>query len=630
MIRNFIKKYPLLIFIITLGFVIRFIAGYIQSFSNDELSALYRLQYNNFYDLIYWGVQVDNHPALTQLFLYGWERIVPKGEIFIRLPFIIATTISLGYIFFSIKKLSGEFAAYMVAIIIAFAGFSIQLGYFARPYAFGILFTSAATYYWIRIFIEQNKSKKYLLFFIVCAVLSAYTHYLALLQIAILGAATFLFAPARLWWKIAVAGMLSLIAFLPHYTVTKYHLSVGGIGAWLGKAHDYFIIDVLFEYFDRSAFVLGACLLVCASVIILKPSKPALKNIIILAFISLIPFLILYFYSVKINPLLQYSACFFLMPFLLGTFFSLFETEMASQKLIKYLYLFVMAVFLSSTLYFYNAFAPIHFAEFKKIAEYIEEHESDSVTTVVVVNNPFYIDYYLSEKKPDLYIGDMQDNLNFLKRYIDTCNTREFVYAYTNERSNPEIPFLIQNSFPTINNIDYYMNSELFHFSNQHSNTVYYTPKYQFDYDGEKYIDVTGKNERWYKSAFMLDSTTEFSPAFEIELNKLNLNPASQVGVYCGVAEREFCNLQIVISVQLKGKETFWKSRNLSDQYYKFKTEGAVNMFFLSEPLGSDNIDLKEGLLKIYAWNPNHCNALVGPFAIDFFEGNPYSTGYSQ
>lgn len=628
--RSFIKKYPLLVFILALAFVVRFAAGYIQSFSNDELSALYRLQYKNFYDLMYWGVQVDNHPAFTQLFLYLYEPLVPKGEIFIRLPFIIATTVSLGYVFFSLKKLSGEFAAYMVTIVLAFAGFSIQLGYFARPYAFGILFTSAATYYWIKIFIDQDKSKKYLIFFTLCAILSAYTHYLALLQIAILGIATFFFAPVRSWWKIVVAGMVSVLGFLPHFTITKYHLSVGGIGAWLGKAHDYFIVDIFFEYFDRSPFVMGAFLLVCLIVICLKPTQPKFKNVLVLAFISVTPFLILYFYSVKINPLLQYSACFFLMPFLLGTFFSIFETDLTNSKFVKYLYAGVVAVFMSSTLFFYSAFEPIHFAEFKKIAQYIEEHESDSVNTVVVVNNPFYIDYYLDEKKPDLYIGDMGDNLNFLRRYIDTCRAPEFVYAFTNERSNPEIPFLIQNSFPKIEYLQYFMNSELYHFSKKRTESVYYIPKYEFDYDGEKYRDVTGKKDRWYKSAFFIDSTEEFSPAFEIKLSELDLNPSSQVGVYCGVAEHEFCDMQIVISVETKGKEPFWKSRSLSNQYYHFNGGGRINMFFLSEPLGSDKIDLKNGLLKIYIWNPNGCKGIIGPFEIDFFEGNPFTTGYSQ
>src|SRR5687767_1329184 len=204
--------------------IIRIMAGYFQSFSNDELSALYRLQFHNFPDLIHWGVKVDGHPALVQLFLYCYQPLVGKSELLIRLPFILASTLSLGYIFFSLKKLSGEFTAYMVVIILAFAGFSIQLGYFARPYALGILFTSMATYYWIKIFIEQEKGKKNMVLFVLVSILACYTHYFALLEIAMLGAATFLFAPIRLWWRMIIAGGIVLLAYLPNYPILAFQL----------------------------------------------------------------------------------------------------------------------------------------------------------------------------------------------------------------------------------------------------------------------------------------------------------------------------------------------------------------------------------------------------------------------
>ena len=39
-------------------------------FANDELSALYRLQFPSFKTLITQGVMPDGHPALVQVFLY--------------------------------------------------------------------------------------------------------------------------------------------------------------------------------------------------------------------------------------------------------------------------------------------------------------------------------------------------------------------------------------------------------------------------------------------------------------------------------------------------------------------------------------------------------------------------------
>jgi hypothetical protein len=647
MILKLIKNQPLLWVILLLAGIIRLVAGHVQSFSNDELSALYRLQYTNFYDLMYWGVQVDNHPAFTQIFLYLYEPLVPKGEVFIRLPFILATTISLGYVFFSLKKLAGEFTAYLVTIILAFAGFSIQLGYFARPYAFGILFTSAATYYWIRIFIDREKNKKYLIFFIICAVLSAYTHYLALLQIAILGAASFIFSPPRLWWKIGVAGLLSLLLFSPHYTITKYHLSVGGIGAWLGQAHNYFIIDVIFEYFDRSPIILAVFLTTILLAVILKPPMPALKKIGILGFISVIPYLILYLYSVKINPLLQYSACFFLMPYLLGMFFSFFEAGAVPQKMLKALYIACILIFLSSTLYTYSAFSPIHFAEFKNIARYIEEHESDSVTTVVAVNNPFFIDYYLKDKHPDLYITDMGDNLNFLKKYIDTCTSQEFIYAFTNQRSNAEIPYMIKNKFGSGKMNRMFMNSEIYHFSDIYSPRHTFNEQPVFEYmlndETRLFEKITDPSHISFTSEFRLDSATEYSPALKIKLSDYALQPYNLIIANVSVIGADRCDLQLVVSVENEKESVFWRSRKLSQQYGlydNFEKDSLIRLrgerfnipqeLVVGELLNSSDINLRDDYLKVYVWNPNYCGCLLSRLTIRCYQGNHLVTGYSQ
>ncbi len=647
MIQRLIRNYPILCIILLLAFIIRLVAGHVQSFSNDELSALYRLQYSNFYDLMYWGVQVDNHPALVQLFLYYYVQLVPKGEVFVRLPFILATTCSLGYVFFSMKKLSGEFAAYMVTIILAFAGFSIQMGYFARPYAFGILFTSAATYYWIRIFIDKEKGFKYLLFFTLCCILAAYTHYLALLQIAILGAATFVFSSPRLWWKILVAAFFSLLAFAPHYTITKYHLSVGGIGAWLGKANNAFIIDMWFEYFDRSAIILGFFLLVAFASILMKPTQPVIRKLLLLGFLSVTPYMILYFYSVKVNPLLQYSAGFFLMPYLLGLFFSGFETSWVQSKMIKWVYVGLIMVFLSSTLYTYSAFAPIHFAEFKKIAAYIEEHESDSVTTVVAVNNPFYIDYYLKDKKPDLYITDMYDNLNFLRKYIDTCKSVGFIYAFTNDRSNMEIPFMIRNRFYHLQEVRYYMNSELMHFSLSKMDAEIpidpFQPLFEYGLNSEtKVFEKTDENGGPF-SEYTLFSEEAFSPSFKIKLSDLNLKPFDRIFASATITGADRCDLEMVLSIENEKESVFWRSRKLSYQYgvydnfekdslprYRGDRFNIHRYLVIGESLNDIRVDLKEHFLKVYIWNPQGCSCHVTRFTVSILKGNPLVTGYSQ
>jgi hypothetical protein len=629
-IKNFFKKYPLLIVIMVSALIIRLIAGYVQSFSNDELSALYRLQFNNFPDLIHWGVKVDGHPALVQLLLYAYTPLVGKSELLIRLPFILASTLSLGYIFFSLKKLSGEFTAYMVVIILAFAGFSIQLGYFARPYALGILFTSMAIYYWIRIFIEQEKGKKNLVLFILVSILACYTHYFALLEIAMLGAASFLFAPVKTWWKIMLAGLIVILAYLPNYPILAFQLSVGGIGGWLGKPKNYFLVDMVMEYFDRSPLIMACFVLFPLLVAIIQPAKPVLKRIALYLFLSLVPFCLLYFYSIHINSLLQFSACFFFMPFLLAAFFSLFESGKETPVIAKWGYITTMVVFWGSVLIFNSAFAPIHFGEFKRIAQYIEEHESDSVTTVVAVNNPFYIDWYLKDKKPDLYITDMGDNLNFLKRYIDSCKTPEFIYAFTNQRSNGEIPFMIRQNFYAYIASRYFNNGEYYHFSKKAISDWGMYPINKFEYNNLKNEFVRKGPDDFFDVNFSMEDMDEFSPTFEMKLRDLKVDKNYLLVATIGVAQYKFEEMEIVMTVENPGKEIFWRSRKFSNQYANFDTTGKINFFRIVENFDDKSIDLKNGVLKVYVWNPYGGRGMMGPFIIETYYGNPFTSSYSQ
>ncbi|MBN2236346.1 MAG: hypothetical protein JW729_02230, partial [Bacteroidales bacterium] len=42
----------------------------------DELSALSRLRFNSFAELIQFGIKPDGHPAGVQLFLFYWTHLV--------------------------------------------------------------------------------------------------------------------------------------------------------------------------------------------------------------------------------------------------------------------------------------------------------------------------------------------------------------------------------------------------------------------------------------------------------------------------------------------------------------------------------------------------------------------------
>src|SRR6188508_3736379 len=64
------------------------------SLSNDELSALARLQFDSVSEVIQQGVYVDFHPAGVQLFLYFWTKIFGFSEFAVRFPFALMGVLS--------------------------------------------------------------------------------------------------------------------------------------------------------------------------------------------------------------------------------------------------------------------------------------------------------------------------------------------------------------------------------------------------------------------------------------------------------------------------------------------------------------------------------------------------------
>ena len=98
-ILTYLKNKWLIYLIILLGVAFRFIPLNQYQFSHDELSGLNRTMYTNFWDELNFGVKIDAHPALIQLFLWFWVKLFGYYEIAIKLPFLICGVLSIWYIY---------------------------------------------------------------------------------------------------------------------------------------------------------------------------------------------------------------------------------------------------------------------------------------------------------------------------------------------------------------------------------------------------------------------------------------------------------------------------------------------------------------------------------------------------
>jgi uncharacterized membrane protein len=143
-------RHILLGVIMLVGAALRVIFYWDFSLSNDELSALSRLNFNSFHDLMQQGVRVDGHPAGTQVLLYYLTNYFGDSVAMVRLPFVLAGTLAIWYVYRIGRAWHSVSAGLLMAACFATLEFPLLYSRIARPYGLGMLFATMAIYQWVR------------------------------------------------------------------------------------------------------------------------------------------------------------------------------------------------------------------------------------------------------------------------------------------------------------------------------------------------------------------------------------------------------------------------------------------------------------------------------------------------
>ncbi|MDD2306253.1 MAG: glycosyltransferase family 39 protein [Prolixibacteraceae bacterium] len=308
----------ILILILIISSALRLYHYFEIPYTHDEFSALFRTHFNSFSELIEKGVKVDGHPAGIQVFLYYWTAIFGYSEWIVKLPFICFGILSVLMIYLIAKEWYNETVALISASFLASIQFTIMYSQIARPYISGLFFSLLMVYFWTKIIHNPHK-RFYLnsLFFIISATLCAYNHYFSLLFAAIVGISGIFFIQKQFLLKYVASGFIIALLYIPHLQIFIYQLKVGGVGGWLGKPNNDFILNYLGYIFDFSTvtYLLIALLIIFG---LFKSGKIQQNFRHFTLFLSwfILPFLIGFFYSKYVNSVLQYSVLIFSMPFL--------------------------------------------------------------------------------------------------------------------------------------------------------------------------------------------------------------------------------------------------------------------------------------------------------------------------
>lgn len=437
-----------------LGLSLRVAFSAIQGLSHDELSAWNRLGGSSFSEVLSNGVVPDMHPAFMQVLLQYWTGIFGDSEFSLRFPGLIFALMSIILVYrFGIKYFNMNVGLFASSLLL-FPAFPIIHSTLARPYAPGIFFVTLLL---CGIFkLEDSRVKKEYfnasLILVIAAAGSIYTHYYAGLMAGLIGLSALFYVKISRWRFLILSGFIALLLFLPHWEITKVHLSRDGLG-WLGTPEWYWFWDFLKLYFGDNYLFAGVFLLLLPLSLRYAKFKADNKSRFLLLTFAML-YGVSHIVSFLYTPILREPGVFMIMPLLLlglGSFFKWIKPKVFNSMLI----LFSLAV-LVNTIFTAKLFENVHFEPFREITVLVKKYEDKigkgKILKLCNVTNINYLKYYARENGADLdfemTIIEEIEEIHELAEKINTSTKDYVMLARTNRAQNVIQLEIIQNSYP--------------------------------------------------------------------------------------------------------------------------------------------------------------------------------------
>jgi len=643
-LKEFIKTDQfLLLVVIFIGTILRFWNFNSIPLTHDEFSALFRTNFNNFRDLINYGVIVDTHPAGIQVFIYYWIKLFGISEIAIKFPFIILGILSIPLIYKIGKSWFNSTSGLIAASFIAFLQFPIMYSQIARPYVSGLFFCLLMVYFW-DIFLFKKKSKidiKSLIGFTLSAELCSYNHYFSLLFAIIVSLTGLLFCNRKQIIYYLLSGVLIVILYVPHFPIFFSQFAQGGVEGWLGKPNNDYLFEFIKYIFHFSYYIFLLLVLLIGLSFVWNHFK--IKNnyrfVIISIVWFLLPFLIGFFYSRYVNAVLQYSTLIFSFPFLILCYASFIDVQKRSQKVIL---IFLIAIITIPSLIlernYYTYFYQSPYEQFIKQAEnytnqFGKEKCSVCISSVPKISKYYYEKYQIEPKT--FFIPDTVNTQRSISNWVDKTNTPYLIYGCLFS-STSETFQLILDKYPYIVEHQKYFNGDFYVFS-----------KEKKEFSKKEYLnlflnDFEGNAKNWDKGnvksyvdsikfdgklSYQYDSLQEYGPTFSIPLSSLTNNKYNFIDISLkAFTNNDFTDAVLVAQIDSASKNIFWGGTDFSK--YTFVNKWSTVVYSIK--LADLNISL-EGLdLKIYIWNNKKQNFQIDQIKIATRKGNSIAYGLNQ
>ena len=589
------------------------------SITNDELSALNRLNFNSISELINQGIKIDGHPAFTQLFLYFYTQLAGVSTWAIRLPFVFAALLGLLFMYKATSQLINKTTALLSVLVLVQSQFFLNYSQLARPYSLGFM-ACMLLFYSITKLSKEGIKTSHQIIFVLGIVLSFTSHYFAALSGFLLILFGFRITPKQNRKSYLMLSFLAALILLVHLPITINHLNIGGL-SWLPIPDSDFFIDFLFYAFNQNwFFLLSPILFVIIAYFNKHFQKRAIQFPLLL--VSALPYLVAYFYSKYQSPVLQNSTLLFSFPFLLIFLFSFLKDLPSKGKYIAVAGLIFTGV---STLWQANHFFTKRpFANFKDvIAVSLEEsknHSKQDLLSFSNTNDSAYFYYYFNQFHDTLHFDipqfyGKQEVVNAFN-LIDSENHEVIMFSFAGVPIPLEVYENAKLKYPTVEKRQRSFNSEVLLLSkNKAERKKVFSANFETTNPNWEIAPHSWNDSIFYSppKAYHLSQEVEYAATFRTPLKNLSSKKHPWLTVSLKLKHANIQNLIVVFDVRRNGESIYWRGYDTQAFYKENQWYSFLNVWKRTEDLEDDDE------LLIYLWNKDH-----GQFFIDDFEINNY------
>ena len=606
--------------ILVVAAILRFFHFSEIPFTHDEFSALFRLDFSTFSDLIEKGVMVDFHPAGVQVFLYYYTHWFGTQEWVVKLPFALMGLGSVWYMYKLGKLWFHETAGLLSAALLASIQYAVMYSQIARPYISGLFFSLTMVYFWSQMIKSPQKGfLKNGILYVLSAALCAYNHHFSLLFVFIVGLTGVFMVEKEYRWRYIFFGLAVFVTYIPHLKVLFYQLSKGGVEGWLAKPNSDFFSEYLFYTLNYS-WPMAAALALLTVYGMVSKSEVKWRWIVISIVWFATPLSIGYFYSLYVNAVLQFSVLIFSFPFLLLLLFGSLPRFSEKTNFLWSLLIVVLGTYsLIETRRHYSIF---YESVYEKILTDLQSAKSTHNPGIYLVDSHQEItEYYLQKdliSDDFLFWSDRFKSLLEFKQYLlENHTNHEVFYLGCLSNSNAKIVPIIQEFYPYL---------EFQH--NYFGGTTYLFSKNKISRNSWPVSDETDPESKEDLTTVNFSPELEWGPSATVNLNSVIDHPYQFIDLSVEVTSSEKLDQGVLVSEIWEGdQKIFWGGSDFSDFALPFQGDTTITTVYQTLKLSDIQVDYSKARVKAYVWNKGKKSFIARDLKIKVRRGNPIIYG---